>query len=57
MIDKTEEIRKLMIGQINAAPGSREYHEAKHAQVWDTSQLSDDFEVVGFIEATGRRGA
>ncbi len=49
MIDETEDIRKLMIAQINAAPGSREYLEAKHGQVWDTSQLSDDFEVIGFM--------
>jgi hypothetical protein len=49
MIDETEDIRKLMIAQINAAPGSREYLEAQHGQVWDTSQLSEDFEVLGFM--------
>ena len=32
----------------NAQPGSREYLEAKHGQVWNTSELSDDFEVIGF---------
>jgi hypothetical protein len=49
MTDETEDIRKLMIAQINVAPGSREYLEAKYGQVWDTSQLSDDFEVIGFM--------
>jgi hypothetical protein len=49
MIDETEDIRKLMIAQINAAPGSREYLEAHHGQVWDTGQLSQDFDVLGFM--------
>ena len=49
MTDETEDIRKLMIAQINAAPGSREYLEAQHGQVWDTGQLSEDFEVLGFM--------
>jgi hypothetical protein len=49
MIDETEDIRKLMVAQINAAPGSREYLEARHGQVWDTSQLSENFEVLGFM--------
>jgi hypothetical protein len=49
MIDETEDIRKLMIAQINAVPGSREYLEAQYGQVWDTSELSRDFEVVGFM--------
>jgi hypothetical protein len=48
MIDETEDIRRQMHAEINAAPGSREYLEAKHGQVWDTSQLSEDFEVIGF---------
>jgi hypothetical protein len=48
MTDPTEDIRKQMLAEINAVPGSREYLEAKHGQVWDTQQLSDDFEVIGF---------
>lgn len=46
--DPTETVRKQLLVEINAEPGSREYLEAKHGQVWDTSQLSDDFEVIGF---------
>jgi hypothetical protein len=49
MSDPTEDIRKQMLADINAAPGSREYLEHKHGQVWDTQQLSDDFEVIGFM--------
>ena len=47
--DETEDIRRQMLTEINAVPGSREYLEAKHGQVWDTQQLSDDFEVLGFM--------
>ena len=49
MTDPTEEIRKEMIAEINAEPGSREYLEAKHGQVWTTTELSDDFDVIGFM--------
>jgi hypothetical protein len=48
-IDPTEDIRRQMLAEINAAPGSREYLEAKHGQVWDTSELSRDFDVIGFM--------
>jgi hypothetical protein len=46
--DETEDIRRQMLTEINAVPGSREYLEAKHGKVWSTSGLSDDFEVIGF---------
>ncbi len=49
MSDPTEDIRKEMLVEINGAPGSREYLEAKHGQVWDTGELADDFEVIGFM--------
>ena len=49
MTDQTESIRKEMVAEINAQPGSRAYLEAKHGQVWDTSELSDDFDVIGFM--------
>jgi hypothetical protein len=49
MTDQTESIRKEMVAEFNAQPGSREYLEAKHGQVWDTSELSDDFDVIGFM--------
>ena len=49
MTDPTETPRREMLAQINAEPGSREFLEAKHGQVWGTDQLQDDFEVVGFM--------
>ncbi len=49
MTDPTESARREMLAEVNADPGSREFLEAKHGQVWDTGQLQDDFEVVGFM--------
>jgi hypothetical protein len=48
MIDETETIRRQMVATINADPGSRADLEAKHGQVWDTSEMKHDFEVLGF---------
>lgn len=48
MPDSTVAIRKQMVAEINAEPGSREYLEAKRGHVWDTDQLQDEFEVIGF---------
>jgi hypothetical protein len=59
MIDPTESPRRHLLAEINAAPGSREYLEAKHGQVWDTDQLQEDFDVLGFAAplVVGRRKA
>jgi hypothetical protein len=48
MSDETETIRKELVAQINAEPGSREALEVEHGQVWDTKQLGEDFDVIGF---------
>ena len=48
MSDPTEPIRRELLAEINAQPGSREALEAEHGQVWDTQQLGKDFEVIGF---------
>lgn len=48
MADPTEAIRKELLVQINAEPGSREALEVEHGQVWDTTQLGEDFDVIGF---------
>jgi hypothetical protein len=48
MYDPTENIRRQLLVEINAEPGSREYLEAQHGQVWDTAALGRDFIVVGF---------
>ncbi len=49
MNDPTEPIRREMVAQINSVEGSREYLESKHGQVWDTDQLQEEFEVLGFL--------
>jgi len=48
-MDKTEGIRKLMVEEINRVPMERRQLEMKYGQVWDTQQLSADFEVEGFM--------
>ncbi len=49
MSDPTEPLRRQRLVEINAQPGSREALEAQHGQVWNTEELSQDFEVVGFL--------
>ena len=49
MSDETESVRKELVQQINAVPGSKEALELKHGQVWDTQQLGQDFSVLGFM--------
>jgi hypothetical protein len=65
MSDETEAIRKELVAEINSQPGSREALEAEHGQVWDTRQLGEDYDVVGFAaplvvvrrKADGARGS
>jgi hypothetical protein len=47
--DPTEAVRRERLAEINAVPGSREALQAKYGQVWDTQQLAQDFEVIGFM--------
>jgi len=49
MQDVTENIRREMVQEINADTSSREVLEAEYGQVWDTQQLSVEFEVTGFM--------
>lgn len=49
MTDPTEPARRQMIADLNSDPGSREALEARHGQVWDTGQLQDAFDVIGFM--------
>jgi len=49
MSDPTEVPRRQRLAEINAAPGSREALEAKHGKVWDTSELTAEFAVTGFM--------
>jgi len=49
MTDPTEPARRQMLAEVNADPGSREFLEAKHGQVWSTDELQEHFEVIGFM--------
>jgi hypothetical protein len=49
MSDDTEDLRRQRLVEINSEPGSRAALEAKFGQVWDTEQLRQDFEVIGFL--------
>lgn len=49
MSDQTESTRRQMVQEINANPGSREYLEQQHGQVWDTTELQQEFSVLGFM--------
>jgi hypothetical protein len=49
MPDDTEALRRQRLVEINSEAGDRAALEAKYGQVWDTRQLTRDFEVVGFM--------
>jgi len=49
MPDPTETIRRVRLAEINIEPNPRAALEARHGQVWDTSELSEDFEAIGFM--------
>jgi hypothetical protein len=65
MSDATETIRRELVAEINAEPGSREYLEGRHGKVWSTSELQEEFEVIGFMapliaveqRSTGQKGS
>jgi len=65
MSDPTETIRRERVNEINATPGSREALENQYGQVWNTDQLSEDYEVLGFMaplvvvrrKSDGRKGS
>ena len=49
MADATETIRRTSLVEFNAEPTDREALAAKRGRVWDTLELSEDFEVMGFM--------
>lgn len=49
MSDPTEAIRRELVAQINLVPGSREALEAQHGKVYDTSELQEEFQPLGFL--------
>lgn len=48
-MDETENIRRTMVAEINSNPNDRELLSQKYGQIWDTSEMSKDFEVLGFM--------
>lgn len=63
MVDDTEEIRRELIA--NQQPSEREGLEFRFGKVWDTQQLTEEFEVIGFLapfvvvknRKTGKKGS
>lgn len=49
--DPTEDVRRELVNEINAEPGSREALEAEHGadNVWTTSELQQHFTVEAFM--------
>ena len=70
-MDETEKIRRELVNKIanqitsNNKDHERELLEEANGQVWNTDELSRDFEVLGFMapyvvvkdKATGRKGS
>lgn len=48
-MDPTESIRREMVAEINAEPGSREDLENKYGEVFSTNELQEAFSVKGFM--------
>lgn len=65
MVDETEDIRRGMVLVNNQSAGGRETLEARYPQLWNTEQLAQDFEVLGFMapfvvvkrKADGKKGS
>ena len=49
MADATETIRRKRVIEINAEPAGREALNTEHGQVWNTGELTTEFEVLGFM--------
>jgi hypothetical protein len=47
--DATEATRRQLVAEINAGPGGRAALTEEHGRVWDTVELRDEFEVLGFL--------
>lgn len=47
--DPTETARRDRLAEINAEPGSRAALESQYGPVWDTNELRQNFDVLGFM--------
>jgi len=65
MNDPTEPLRRVRLAEINREPADRQALEARHGRVWDTTELAQEYEVLGFLapyvvvrlRADGRKGS
>ena len=48
-INETEGTRRAMVAEINADATDRAELEAVYGEVWDTRELQEKFEVLGFM--------
>ncbi len=48
MQDETEQFRRGEVARINALEAGRKALEQMHGEVWNTEQLGEAFDVVGF---------
>lgn len=65
MADTTKSIRKQMVAELNLDDNTKADLEAKHGKVWTTSEMSAEYEALGFMapyiivrkRETGERGS
>jgi hypothetical protein len=48
MNDPTDQLRRERLAAINGDPSGREALEATYGQIWNTDELRQDFDVIGF---------
>jgi hypothetical protein len=46
--DETEAARRKRLAEVNLAAAGREELEERHGKVWDSQELRNEFEVIGF---------
>lgn len=64
-MDPTESIRRERQNELNSDPSPREELEKKYGKCWDTSEMQDEFEPLGFLapfivvrrRADGKKGS
>lgn len=63
--DPTEALRRERTAELNGQPCDRQTLETLYGRIWDTDQLREEFEVIGFLapfvvvrrRADGREGS
>ena len=47
--DVTETLRRVRLVEVNAEPGDRQILEQRHGRIWDSRELGQDFQVIGYL--------